>query len=201
MTPNALRILPGETARLSLTYRRTSTAREEGYLQILSDDPAAPLRTAFLVGNQPGLGLGMPLPETTGVLLDGSTWSSADAAGKVLLLNFFATFCPVCGGELPDVEARFWRKYRDRGLVVVSFERSRLERAGRSGATIRRTSPADLSGGPGQSSTYKRLTQNFAGTNPFPVDVIVGKDGRIEYIAREYDPDAMTEILDRLLAQ
>ena len=201
VTPNALRILPGETARLSLTYRRTSTAREEGYLQILSDDPAAPLRTAFLVGNQPGVGLRMPLPETTGVLLDGSTWSSADAAGKVLLLNFFATFCPVCGGELPDVEARFWRKYRDRGLVVVSLNaHDSSEQVGQVQQYVEHlllTFPVGLE----QSSTYKRLTQNFAGTDPFPVDVIVGKDGRIEYIAREYDPDAMTEVLERLLAQ
>jgi peroxiredoxin len=201
VTPNALRILPGETARLSLTYRRTSTAREEGYLQILSDDPAAPLRTAFLVGNQPGVGVRMPLPETTGVLLDGSTWSSADAAGKVLLLNFFATFCPVCGGELPDVEARFWRKYRDRGLVVVSLNaHDSSEQVGQVQQYVehlRLTFPVGLE----QSSTYKRLTQNFAGTNPFPVDVIVGKDGRIEYIAREYDPDAMTDVLERLLAQ
>ena len=201
VTPNNLVIAPDSTARLSLTYRATSTTRQEGYLQILSDDPASPLRTAFLVGNQPGIGVNMPLPETIGVLLDGTTWSSTQASGKVMVLNFFATFCPVCGGQLPDVEARFWQKYRDRGLVVVSLNahdtREQIGQVDQYIEHLRVTFPVGLE----QSSTYKRLTQNFVGTNPFPVDVIVGKDGRIEYIAREYDPDAMTEIIERLLAK
>ena len=180
VTPNNLVIAPDSTARLSLTYRATSTTRQESYLQILSDDPASPLRTAFLVGNQPGLGINMPLPETTGVLLDGTTWSSTQASGKVMVLNFFATFCPVCGGQLPDVEARFWQKYRDRGLVVVSLNahdtREQIGQIDQYIEHLRITFPVGLE----QSSTYKRLTQNFVGTNPFPVDVIVGKDGRIE---------------------
>jgi peroxiredoxin len=200
-SPKEARIAPGATARFSLSYHATGTARQEGYLRILSDDPASPLRTAFLVGNQPGLGVNMPLPETTGVLLDGSTWSSSQAAGKVVLLNFFATFCPVCGGQLPDVEARFWQTYRDRGLVVVSLNaHDGMDRIGEVDQyvdNLRLTFALGLE----QSTTYRRLTQNFAGANPFPVDVIVGKDGRIAYIAREYDPDAMTDVIERLLAE
>ena len=200
VSPRTGLIAPGATLWLAITYRATGSSRQEGYLRIHSDDPATPLRTAFLVGNQPGLGVNMPLPETTGVLLDGTTWSSSQAAGTVLLLNFFATFCPVCGGELPDVEARFWRKYRGRGLEVVSLNaHDGMDRIGEVDQYVnhlRLTFPLGLE----QSTTYRRLTQNFAGTNPFPVDVIVGKDGRIAYVAREYDPDAMTEIIERLLA-
>jgi hypothetical protein len=92
VTPQKARIAPGERVMLSLTYAATSTELEKGYLQILSDDPQWPLRQAYLVGNQPGLGVGMPLPETTAVLLDGSTWSSSQTEGKVLLLAYFATF-------------------------------------------------------------------------------------------------------------
>jgi hypothetical protein len=90
--PGQLRVAPGETATLSITYTATAAELEKGYLQILSDDPQAPLRAAYLVGNQPGLGVGMPLPETTAVLLDGSTWSSSQTQGKVVLLAYFATF-------------------------------------------------------------------------------------------------------------
>lgn len=90
--PQQLRVAPGETATLSLTYTATSTELEKGYLQILSDDPQAPLRKAYMVGNQPGLGVGMQLPETTAVLLDGSTWSSSQTQGNVVLLAYFATF-------------------------------------------------------------------------------------------------------------
>ncbi len=90
--PRQLRLQPGETANLSLTFRSESAEKQTGYLQVLSDDPQAPLRTAYLVGNQEGLAVGDPMPETKGVLLDGSNWSSYDTAGSVMLLAYFATF-------------------------------------------------------------------------------------------------------------
>ena len=92
VTPRQARIEPGETEILTVTYTPTKTELETGYLQILSDDPQAPLRAAYLVGNQPGLGVGMTLPETDAVLLDGEPWSSSQTQGNVVLLAYFATF-------------------------------------------------------------------------------------------------------------
>lgn len=90
--PQQVRVAPGETTTLTLTYIPTSTEMEKAYLQILSDDPQASLRTAYLVGNQPGLGVGMALPETEAVLLDGDSWYSSQTQGNVVLLAYFATF-------------------------------------------------------------------------------------------------------------
>jgi hypothetical protein len=90
--PQQALVAPGETATLSLTFRPTTTEMEKGYLQILSDDPLAPIRTAYLVGNLSGLGVGMPLPEIHATLLDGRRWSSSETRGKVTLLAYFATF-------------------------------------------------------------------------------------------------------------
>ena len=50
----------------------------------------------------------------------------------------------------------------------------------------------------GTTSGYNR---NFRGANPFPIDIIVDRDGTIVYIAREYDPVAMTAVIERLLAR
>lgn len=38
--------------------------------------------------------------------------------GKVVLLNFWATWCPPCRAEMPDL-VRWQREYRDRGLQVI----------------------------------------------------------------------------------
>ncbi|HET6479327.1 MAG TPA: hypothetical protein VFG35_04680 [Actinoplanes sp.] len=92
VTPRQARIEPGEKVILTVTYTATKAELETGYLQILSDDPLAPLRAAYLVGNQPGLGVGMALPETDAVLLDGEPWSSSQTQGNVVLLAYFATF-------------------------------------------------------------------------------------------------------------
>ena len=90
--PRQLRIEPGETAEVEITFFPTTTESEHGYLKILSDDPSEPLRTAYLVGNLPGLGVGSTLPETKAVLLDGENWSSSQVEDKVMLLAYFATF-------------------------------------------------------------------------------------------------------------
>lgn len=92
VTPNWLRLDPGATGTLSIRYTPTSTAKATSVLTLLSDDPLQPRRTAFLVGNQPGLGVGKRLPETRVSLLDGSEWVSSQATGKVRLLAYFATF-------------------------------------------------------------------------------------------------------------
>lgn len=199
--PTEARLAPGARATLSVTFTPTKAEREEGYLQILSDDPAEPLRTAFFVGNQPGLGVGMPLPETTAVLLDGTAWSSVETGGQVMLLNYFATFCPVCASELPDVEERFWQRYRDDGLAVVALNAhddvASIGEVEQYCEYLKLTFTLGLE----QSETYEGLTQNFAGLNPFPVDVLVDKAGMIRYVAREYDPDALTAMIDLLLAE
>ncbi len=199
--PAQARIAPGQKLALTLTYHATKDEREDGFLQILSDDPEAPLRRAYLVGNQPGISVGMPLPETSAVLLDGTPWTSSQVAGKVLLLNYFATFCPVCGGALPDVEERFWQKYKDQGLEVVALNAhdgpEKIGEVEQYCENLRLTFTLGLE----QSETYANINENFKGVNPFPVDVIVDKDGTIVYIAREYDPDAIDDILTRLLAE
>jgi hypothetical protein len=49
------------------------------------------------------------------------------------------------------------------------------------------------------TANYPAYVRNYRGANPFPVDVIVDRDGTIAYIAREYDPVAMTAVIEKLL--
>jgi len=93
VTPSQARILPGKTATLTLKYTASTTEKETSLLHITSDDPVEPSRVGYLVGNQPGLGVGRKLPETTINLVDGGQWaSSKEMPGQVTLLAYFATF-------------------------------------------------------------------------------------------------------------
>ncbi len=92
VSPPQVRIEPGESADLELSYTATSNSRETGILQLWSDDPLQPVRTGYLVGNQPGLGIGQELPDTVVTLFDGSTFSTASMTGNVMALAYFATF-------------------------------------------------------------------------------------------------------------
>ena len=93
VSPTQVVVNPGESAVLTLTYTATIAEEETASLYIYSDDPQEPVREAWLVGNQPGLGVGVPMPETTGTLVDGNSWSYMESGfGAVTVLAYFATF-------------------------------------------------------------------------------------------------------------
>jgi len=61
--------------------------------------------------------------------------------------------------------------------------------------------PPKYSVGIENSLNYNTFATAYEGSNPFPVDVLVGKDGTIRYIAREYDPQTITQLIPDLLAE
>ncbi len=52
--------------------------------------------------------------------LNGRTQELRDLRGQVVVLNFWATWCPPCVAEMPSLE-RLHQKFRDRGLMVLGI--------------------------------------------------------------------------------
>ena len=52
--------------------------------------------------------------------LQGKPWHLQDLRGKVVLVNFWATWCPPCRKEMPDLDA-LYSKYKDQGFVVLAI--------------------------------------------------------------------------------
>lgn len=52
--------------------------------------------------------------------LSGKTWTLKDLRGSVVLVNFWATWCPPCRKEMPDLEA-LYKKFHGKGLVILSL--------------------------------------------------------------------------------
>jgi thiol-disulfide isomerase/thioredoxin len=61
---------------------------------------------------------GGPSPVWTAVLADGSPAGSETFKGRVVVLNFWATWCPPCLAEIPELDA-FHRRHASSGVVVL----------------------------------------------------------------------------------
>jgi len=67
-----------------------------------------------------GLGPGKQAPDFKLKTLDGKEVSLSDYRGKVVLINFWATWCPPCREEMPLFE-RVYKKYRDKGFEILAI--------------------------------------------------------------------------------
>lgn len=60
-------------------------------------------------------------PQFTLPLFSGGTFSLAEQRGKIVVVNFWASWCIPCRQEAPVLE-NTWRKYKDRGVVFVGVD-------------------------------------------------------------------------------
>ena len=117
----------------------------------------------------PALGSVLPLPEVA--LLDGRSFHPADAHGRVLVLYWWASWCPFCAQQTPSMEA-LWRAQQGRGLLMLGLSIDRKsEDASRYLAQRGYTFPSGM------------LTPAVARVLPkprgLPVSVVRGRDGRV----------------------
>jgi len=76
----------------------------------------------------PGQGTGEMAPEFELSRLEGGTLRLADLRGRTVLIDFWATWCPPCIVEIPELNA-FQAEYRARGVEVLAVSIDTLEDA------------------------------------------------------------------------
>ncbi|MDB5220356.1 MAG: hypothetical protein JWO86_8283 [Myxococcaceae bacterium] len=85
------------------------------------DGSVPPPGAAVAATAAPAEGVGHAVPDVEFKLVDGSgSWKPSSAKGKVVLIDFWATFSKPCTGSFPKLQA-LHEKYRDSGLVIIGI--------------------------------------------------------------------------------
>jgi thiol-disulfide isomerase/thioredoxin len=121
--PSAAETVPYQLARADLLFRFDSKKATE-FLEQLSRSSDPKLAAAALARLDRAQLIGKPL-QLSFSSLDGSNLDLDKLRGKVVLINFWATWCPDCIRELPIIK-EVWQKHRDNFVVVgISLDRDR----------------------------------------------------------------------------
>lgn len=114
-------------------------------------------------------------PQLTLESIRGRAIRLSDYRGKVVLINFWATWCPPCRAEIPDL-VKLQHDYGRRGLQVVgiTYPPEKLTEVRRFVRRAKMNYPVALG--------TKRTKLLFTSSETLPMTIVVGKDGRVREI-------------------
>ena len=92
--------------------------------------PATPVARAAPTPQVVDRATGDAAPDFGLTLLDGTSLRLSDLQGKVVVLNFWGSWCPPCRKEMPAFQ-RIWEEYRDQGVVFLGVAVSDRETTAR----------------------------------------------------------------------
>ncbi len=116
---------------------------------------------------------GDPAPLFKCRTIDGKSIDISKLKGKLIMVNFFATWCPPCNLELPVLQKKIWEKFRDNpGFVLIILGREHTDTEVRAFVEKKNfTMPF--------AADPKREIFSMYATQNIPRNVIIGKDGNI----------------------
>ena len=111
----------------------------------------------------------------------------------------------MCGLELPDLQQQFADVYGPQGLYTIALDPDAddYENVDAVAAFVANQG-VNLPVAVEETAitpTYSTIEGVHDGANPYPVDILVDRDGIIRYISREYDPVGLHAKVQELLAE
>jgi len=142
-----------------------------------------------------GVAIGVEAPDFVITYLNGETAKLSSLRGKLVMLQFTASWCPVCRREMPYIESEIWQKYQnDTNFVLIAVDLKENPK------TIKKfisdtkiTYPLTLDE---KGEIFALYTEKNAGVTR---NILIAPNGRIIFLTRLFDReefDMLVSIID-----
>ena len=130
-------------------------------------------------------------------LIDGKTITKKDLKGKVVVLQFTASWCSVCRKEMPHLEKDVWQKFKIKDFILIGVDRDEpLDVVQEFTKEIKVTYPMALDPG---ADIFALFAAREAGVTR---NIVIDQTGKIAFLTRLFEEKefkAMIAKIDALL--
>jgi peroxiredoxin len=137
-------------------------------------------------------------PDFSLKLINGKTVKLSDLKGKIIMLQFTASWCGVCRKEMPFIESDIWQKYKNNAnFTLIAIDRDEpLETVLKFVESTKITYQIGLDP---NAAIFDLYAQHEAGITR---NVIIDKTGKIVFLTRLYNEEEfgkMKTVIEELL--
>jgi thiol-disulfide isomerase/thioredoxin len=133
--------------------------------------------------------VGQQAPEIGWVTLDGQKFDVKSLHGRVVLVNFFATWCGPCMQEMPHLQKDVFQKFKDKNFIMVAIGREHND------AELKEFRKKRQFTIPIAADPERRIFSRFA-TQDIPRNYVIAADGKIAFQSVGYNEPEFKTMVD-----
>ena len=123
--------------------------------------------------------------------LTGEKVTLSNLRGKVVVLQFTASWCSVCRKEMPHLEKDVWQEFKDNDLILIGVDRDEpLETVIQFQKDMRTTYPMALDPG---AEIFGLFADKNSGVTR---NVVIDKNGKIVFLTRLFEEKEYNQMID-----
>lgn len=143
-------------------------------------------------GDQDIIKVGDVMPTFSIVSDDGAVFQSSALKGKVIFINFFATWCPPCQKELAEVEAVLWPTYgKHKDFVMLTLGREHTD------ADLKAYNEKKGFTFPLYPDRERKIFDSFA-KSLIPRSYLIGKGGKVIYQSTGFNEEDFKALMQKI---
>ena len=137
--------------------------------------------------------VGEDAPKIDLLLLDGQLLTNENIKGKVVVIQFTASWCSVCIKEMPHLEKEVWQKFKNDDFLLVGVDLK--EDLNVVESFIQKTVVTYPFAIDRDGSFFESFTNPGAGVTR---NIVIDKTGKISFLTRLFDPKEFQEMIEHI---